>query len=186
MKTKTALAASGLIFLGLAASAGALAASRGTIDKRVAETLTEFHGLNSANKDLVGKSAGMLVFPKVTKGGVGVAGEYGEGALVVNGKTMGYYSVGAASVGLTLGVAEHSEIIMFMTADSLNAFKAAKGWSIGADAGITVVSAAASGAYDSKIEQKPILGFMFGEKGLLADLSLEGEKITPIKKGSGR
>jgi lipid-binding SYLF domain-containing protein len=182
MKLKTVLAASGLALLGLAATATTFAASKADINKRVAETLAQFNSINDANKSLIGKSAGMLVFPKVTKGGVGVAAEYGEGALMVNGKTVGYYSVGAASVGLTLGVAEHSEIIMFMTADSLRAFRATKGWSIGADAGITLVTAAASGAYDSKIEQKPILGFVFAEKGLLGDLSLEGEKITRIKK----
>jgi lipid-binding SYLF domain-containing protein len=182
MKPKTILATSGLIFLALAASTTSFAASKADINKHVAETLTQFTSLNSGNNDLISKSAGILVFPRVTKGGVGVAGEYGEGVLMVNGKTQGYYSVAAASVGLTLGVAEHSEIIMFMTADSLKAFRATKGWSIGADAGITLVSAAASGAYDSKIEQKPILGFVFGEKGLLADLSLEGEKITPIKE----
>jgi lipid-binding SYLF domain-containing protein len=181
MKFKTALAASGLALLGLAATASTLAASKAEINKRVSETLTQFHGINVANKTLIGKSAGMLVFPKVTKGGVGLAAEYGEGVLMVKGKTMGYYSVGAASVGLTLGVAEHSEIIMFMTADSLKAFRETKGWSIGADAGITIVSTSASGTYDSKIEQKPILGFVFAEKGLLGDLSLEGEKISTIK-----
>jgi lipid-binding SYLF domain-containing protein len=181
MTFKTALAASGLALLGLAATASTLAASKAEINKRVSETLAQFHGINTANKTLIGKSAGMLVFPKVTKGGVGLAAEYGEGVLMVNGKTMGYYSVGAASVGLTLGVAEHSEIIMFMTGDSLKAFRESKGWSIGADAGITIVSTSASGTYDSKIEQKPILGFVFAEKGLLGDLSLEGEKISAIK-----
>ena len=186
MKTKTVLLSTGLAALGLATAAAAYAVSKSEINERVTAAVSEFHALSPSNKALGDKSAGMLVFPKVTKGGVGVAGEYGEGVLIVNGKTMGYYSVGAASVGLTLGVAEHSEIIMFMTADSLKAFKATKGWSIGADAGITVVSAAASGAYDSKIEQKPILGFVFGEKGLLADLSLEGEKISQIKEGSGK
>jgi lipid-binding SYLF domain-containing protein len=185
MKPKKILATSGLIFLGLAASTITFAASKAEINKHVAQTLTQFNSLNAGNKNLIGKSAGMLVFPKVTKAGAGIAGEHGEGALMVDGKTQGYYSVGAASVGLTLGVAEHSEIIMFMTADSLKAFRATRGWSIGADAGITLVTAAASGAYDSKIEQKPILGFVFGEKGLLADLSLEGEKITQIKEDAG-
>jgi lipid-binding SYLF domain-containing protein len=137
--------------------------------------------MNPSNKSLGKKSAGMLVFPLVTKGGAGVAAEYGEGVLQIDGKTVGYYSVGAASVGLTLGVAKHSEIIMFMTKDSLDKFTATKGWSIGADAGITVVASSASGEYDSKIEQKPILGFKFAEKGLLGDLSLEGEKISQIK-----
>jgi lipid-binding SYLF domain-containing protein len=122
------------------------------------------------------------VFPLVTKGGAGVAAEYGEGVLQINGKTVGYYSVGAGSVGLTLGVAQHSEIIMFMTKESLDKFQATKGWSIGADAGITVVSAGANGDYDSKIEQKPILAFQFGDKGLIGDLSIEGEKITKLNK----
>ena len=101
--------------------------------------------------------------------------------LQVNGKTVGYYSVGAASVGLTLGLAKHSEIIMFMTQDALDKFTKGEGWSIGADAGITVVSQGSSGEYDSKTQNKPILGFVFAEKGLIGDLSLEGSKIKKIK-----
>ncbi len=83
-------------------------------------------------------------------------------------------------MGLTLGVAQHSEIIMFMTQDSLNKFTESKGWSVGADVGITVMKAGASGEYDSWTQQKPILGFVFSEKGLLGDLSLEGAKITRL------
>ena len=108
-------------------------------------TLSQFESLNASNKALGGKSAGMLVFPLVTKGGAGVAAEHGEGVLQIDGKTVGYYSVSAASVGLTLGVAQHSEIIMFMTKESLEKFRATKGWSIGADAGITVVKSSATG-----------------------------------------
>ncbi len=70
---------------------------------------------------------------------------------------------------------------MFMTRDSLDKFTSGKGWSIGADAGITVISTSANGSYDSATEQKPILGFMFAEKGLIGDLSFEGSKITRIK-----
>ena len=44
-----------------------------------------------------------------------------------------------------------------------------------------MVSGGAAGEYDSKLEQKPILGFIYGEKGLIADLSFEGEKISRIK-----
>jgi lipid-binding SYLF domain-containing protein len=146
-----------------------------------ASTLSTFHALNPANKSLGSKAAGILVFPRVTKGGVGIAGEYGEGVLQVNGKTVNYYSIGAASVGLTLGLGKHSEILMFMTKDALDKFTHSDGWSIGADAGITVVEAGATGDYDSKTEQKAILGFIFGEKGLIGDLSLEGSKISKLK-----
>ncbi len=180
MKTFNLITTAVIASLSLGASSTALAESKSSINTGVAAALVEFHGLNAANKSLGNKAAGTLVFPKVTKAGVGVAGEYGEGALQVNGKTIGYYSIGAASVGLTLGVAKHSEIIMFMTQESLDKFTRSDGWSVGADAGITVVHASANGEYDSKTQQKPILGFVFSEKGLIGDLSLEGSKISKL------
>jgi len=129
----------------------------------------------------VDKAVGALIFSRVTKGGAGVAGEFGEGVLQVKGETVNYYSVGSASVGLTLGVARHSEIILFMTQDALDRFLASKGGAVGADTAVAVVSEGAGGQYDSAVTGKPILGFIFGEKGFLADVSLEGSKITKIK-----
>jgi lipid-binding SYLF domain-containing protein len=180
MDIRIILATTGLAIVALASSAASFAATETQIDTRVSETILHFNTINPENKVLGDKAAGVLVFPRVTKGGIGIGGEHGQGALQVNGKTVGYYSVGAASVGLTLGLAKHSEIIMFMTQDSLDRFTSSDGWSIGADAGITVVSAGASGTYDTQTEQKPILGFAFAEKGLIADLSFEGAKISKI------
>jgi lipid-binding SYLF domain-containing protein len=180
MNMKITLATTGLAIIALTSSAALFAASETQIDSRVSKTLNHFNAINPENRVLGDKAAGVLVFPRVTKGGIGVGGEFGEGALQVNGKTVGYYSVGAASVGLTLGLAKHSEIIMFMSQDSLDKFTSSDGWSIGADAGITVVSGGASGTYDTQTQQKPILGFAFAEKGLIADLSFEGSKISKI------
>ncbi|MGA3158643.1 MAG: lipid-binding SYLF domain-containing protein [Steroidobacteraceae bacterium] len=184
MTIKSIMATTGLSILALSAGALALGATKHQINERVSTTLTQFDSFNAANKTLSNKAVGVLVFPRVTKGGVGVGAEFGEGALQVNGKTVGYYSVGAGSVGLTLGLAEHSEIIMFMTQSSLDKFTAADGWSIGADAGITVVSGGADGTISTETDHKPILGFVFAEKGLIGDLSLEGSKITKIKTGA--
>jgi len=180
MTIKIVLATTGLAIVALTSSAASFAATETQIDTRVSQTLLYFNTITPENKVLGDKAAGVLVFPRVTKGGVGVAGEFGEGVLQVNGKTVGYYKVGAASVGLTLGLAKHSEIIMFMTQDSLDKFTSSDGWSIGADAGVTVVSTGASGSYDTQTQQKPILGFVFAEKGLIADLSFEGSKISKI------
>jgi lipid-binding SYLF domain-containing protein len=180
MDIKIVLMTAGLAIVALATGAASFAATETQINSQVAETLAKFNTLNPSNKALVDKAAGVLVFPSVTKGGVGVAGEYGQGALQVKGKTVGYYSVGSGSVGLTLGVAKRSEIIMFMTQDSLDKFTSGKGWSIGADAGITVISGGAAGSYDTQTMKKPILGFIFSEKGLIGDLSFEGSKISKI------
>jgi lipid-binding SYLF domain-containing protein len=183
MTIKSILATAGLTVLAATAFSVAQGASKHQIDARVNNTLAHFESMNATNQTLTNKAAGVLIFPRVTKGGVGIAAEFGEGVLQVNGKTTGYYSVGAGSVGLTLGLAEHSEIIMFMTQSSLDKFTAADGWSIGADAGITVVSGGADGTLNTETDQKPILGFLFANKGLIGDLSLEGTKITRIKTG---
>lgn len=180
MKTFSLIAAAAVATIGLGTAAAAFADSHAKIDTGVSKALAKFQSMNAANKSLGQKAAGTLIFPKVTKAGVGLGGEYGEGALQVNGKTVGYYSLSSASLGLTLGVASHGEIIMFMTRDSLDKFSHSDGWSIGGDAEITVVKASASGEYDSRTQQKPVLAFVFSEKGLIGDLSLEGSKITKL------
>ena len=136
MKARNLYAATGLAILALCVSAVSFAASKAEIDASVSTSLKKWHAINPAHKELESKAAGMLVFPRVTKGGAGIAGEYGEGVLRVHHETMGYYSLSSASLGLTLGVAKHSEIILFMTQEALDKFKNSKGWSIGADTGI--------------------------------------------------
>jgi len=114
------------------------------------------------------------VFPSITKAGVGVGGEHGDGALLENGKTVGYYSTSGASIGLTLGVSRHSEVILFNTAEARDKFLKSANWSIGADTSVAVVKKGAGGTYDSGTLKKPVLAFVFGEKGLMGDASLQG------------
>jgi lipid-binding SYLF domain-containing protein len=175
------MAVTGLTLFALIASAPSFAGTKAEIDASANRALTRFYALNPQNKQLADKAAGILVFGRVTKGGAGVAGEYGEGALRVDGKTVDYYSTTSASVGLTLGVAHHSEVILFMTRDSLDKFRSSENWSAGADASFALVKQGSGGTYDTATLGKPILGFFFHEKGLLGDLSLQGSKITKIK-----
>jgi lipid-binding SYLF domain-containing protein len=179
MRMKSLIAA--LAVTGLIAAAPASARTKSEIDHNAARALKQFYALNPANRELAGKAAGVLVFGHVTKGGVGVGGEFGEGVLRVNGQTTGYYSIASASVGLTLGLAKHREVILFMTQGALDHFTQSDGWSAGGDSAIALVSQGAGGHYDATATGKPILGFVFGEKGLIGDLSLEGTKVTKIK-----
>jgi lipid-binding SYLF domain-containing protein len=181
MKLNTLLAALGLTVLGLVASSSSFARPASEIDASADAAVKHFYSMSPRNRELADKAVGMLVFGRVTKAGAGIAGEYGDGVLRVNGVTTGYYDVKSASVGLTLGVGEHREVILFMTQDSLDKFQASSGWAIGADAAVVVMKMGAGGEYDTTSLSKPILGFVFGEKGLLGDLSLEGSKITKIK-----
>jgi lipid-binding SYLF domain-containing protein len=182
MITIRSLIAASTAVIVLCASAMAFADSKAEIDASVNEAIAQFEKLEKAHAMLAHNAVGMLVFPRITKGGVGVSGEYGEGVLQVDGKTVDYYSVTSASIGLTLGMAKRSEIILFNTQAALDKFTKSEGWSIGADAGVALASHGAGGSYDSQTLKKPIVGFVFGEKGLIADLSLEGSKINKIDK----
>jgi len=182
MKPRHLFTAAGFAAVALLLSSVSLAATKAEIDERVHGTMQQFYQLNPAHRELVGRAKGVLVFPHITKGGVGVGGQFGEGALRIDGKNVAYYSIASASVGLTLGLAKHKEVILFMTQEALDKFTTSHGWTVGADTGVAVLSKGAGGDYDTQTLQRPILGFVFGEKGLIGDASLEGSKVTKLDK----
>jgi lipid-binding SYLF domain-containing protein len=165
----------------LAVSMLASAATTSEINTNVKAALTRFYAQSPNHRELAGKASAMLVFPRITKAGVGVGGSYGEGALRVSGNTVGYYKVTGASLGATLGAARRSEVILFMTDAAREKFMNSDGWTIGADTGVAVVKGV-GGDYDSETLQRPVLAFVFGEKGLIADVSLEGSKVTKLNE----
>ena len=128
------------------------------------------------------KAQGMLVFPEVTKAAVGVGGSYGEGALIVGGKRAGYYSTTSASIGLQLGAQTSAQIIMFMTAEALDKFRNSSGWEAGANAQVTMIDEGKAADIESVLRSTPVVAFVFGQKGLMGDLSVEGSKITKLER----
>jgi lipid-binding SYLF domain-containing protein len=166
------------------AAAPALAASKEEIDAGVKEALAELYKQSSAAQDLGAKAVGILVFPKVVKGGVGIGGEFGEGALLVGGKTSGYYNTAAGSIGFQLGLQQKSQVIMFMTQKELDKFQQQnnEGWKAGVDGSVALATLGAGGQLDTETAKKPIIGFIFSNKGLMYNLTFEGSKITKITK----
>ncbi len=158
------------------------AASREQIDAEVREAVKELYELSSSARELGGKAAGMLVFPSVYKGGIGVGGEYGEGALLIGGKTVGYYNVVSGSIGFQLGVQKKSQVVMFMSAKELEKFRASEGWKAGVDGSVAIATLGTGGEIDTNTARKPIIGFIFSNKGLMYNLTFEGSKITKIEK----
>ena len=122
------------------------------------------------------------MFPNVVKAGMGVGGEYGEGALQLRGKTDGYYNTVSLSIGFQLGVEKRSVFIAFMTDGALEKFRSADGWSIGVDASVTLITIGVGGSIDTSQINSPVIGFIFDEKGLMYNLTLEGTKISRIRR----
>lgn len=171
-----------MISLALITPSPANAASKVEIDAGVKATLTIFYAQVKSGRELARKAEGMLVFPEVYKGGIVIGGEYGEGALVIKGKTKGYYSTAAASIGLQLGGQIKSQIILFMTKQALKKFRESDGWKAGVDGSIAVINLSAGENVDTDTVRDPIIGFIFSNKGLMYNLTFEGAKITKIKK----
>jgi lipid-binding SYLF domain-containing protein len=164
------------------APASALAATAGEIDASVSEALDVFAGQVEGGRRFLDQAAGYLVFPRVIKVGVGVGGETGEGALLIKGKTAAYYRTASGSIGFQLGAQAKSIVIAFMTAESLDKFTNSAGWKVGVDGSVALIDIGAGKAIDTTNINDPVVGFVFGAKGLMYNLTLEGSKITKIDK----
>ena len=162
------------------ASGGSPVAKRESIDASVDAALSKLYQQVPGSRELVAKSRGTLVFPSVLSAGFVVGGSYGEGALRRGSRSVAYYSTAAGSVGLLAGAESKSIILLFMTQDALDKFEASKGWTVGADASVTLVTVGANAQIDSKTAQQAIIGFVMTNGGLMANISLEGTKFTRL------
>ena len=158
-----------------------LAWSAKEIDVGVKKSLNMLKDIKGGN-EVLRKSAGILVFPAVFKAGIGLGGEYGEGALLIRRRTVDYYSTAAASIGFQFGAQKKTIIIAFMDKGALKDFRNSEGWKVGADAYVTLVAVGADGSIDTAKTNKPIIAFVFDQKGLMYNLTLEGAKITKLKR----
>ena len=157
------------------------AAKRHEIDAKVNGTLSKLFETVNGSKELVSKANGVLVFPSVIKAGFVAGGEYGQGALRVGGKTVGYYSTAAASFGLQAGAQSKAVIFLFMTHDALSSFRNSKGWSVGGEGSVALVKVGANGQIDTTTATAPVQAIVMTNAGLMGDVSLSGAKISRLK-----
>jgi len=163
-------------------STNAFAASKVELDAKADAAVKTFYKTVPAGRELASKAKAMLVFPTVIKGGLGIGAEYGEGILYVGKSKRGYYRTVAASVGFQAGGQVKTQVILFMTNDALNKFKSSKGWKAGVDGSVAIATLGAGGAIDTNTLNQPVIGFILGNKGLMYNATIEGSKITKIKK----
>lgn len=179
MKFQSLILATALLF-GLISTADA--ASKDEIDAKVQEAVETFYKTSSAGKQLAEKAQAMLVFPSIVKAGFIVGGEYGEGALIVQGNTEAYYNIISASFGYQIGAQLHSQVILFMTNEALERFRYSNGWDAGFGGSVAIATSGASKEFTIDNLQEPVIAFIFSEKGLMGTISLEGSKVSKIDK----
>lgn len=150
------------------------------IDNEVNLAIEKFKKEVNGGDNFLPQIKGYLVFPEIVKAGLIVGGKYGEGALLINGKTKYYYEMAAASIGLQAGAQKYSMLIAFLSDTALNNFINSNGWEAGVDGTITVSDWGKSKDLTSFSFEKPIIAFIYGEKGYMASISIAGTKFRKI------
>ncbi len=157
-----------------------VAASAEEINIKVDAALDLFRKKVSGGNRFLSRANGILVFPDVIKAGIVIGGEYGEGALRVGGKTVEYYNTAAASIGFQLGAQSKTVVLVFLRKTALEDFRRSSGWKAGVDGSIAIVKWGVGEDINTVDIKDPIVGFVFNNKGLMYNLTLEGAKFTKI------
>ncbi len=142
--------------------------------------LQQLYGSVELAKLLGTKALAILVFPKVTKAGLGIGGQYGEGTLLKGGTAAAYYKTTGASFGLQAGGQTYGYAMFFMNAKALDEFVKASGFEVGVGPSVVLIDEGKAKTTTTTTMKDDIYAFVFGQKGLMAGLGIQGNKITKI------
>ena len=161
------------------------AKSMNEIDAAIESSLTRFTEEIQGGDSYLEGARGVLVIPRMWKAGVLIGFEFGEGALIVDGVKVQYYKALTTSLGIQVGVGSKDLIILFFDDTAMDNFLYSSGWEVGVDGAVALFTRGAAGASDTITFKDPIIGFVFGQKGLIAGVSIEGTKFTKIWPDTG-
>jgi lipid-binding SYLF domain-containing protein len=151
------------------------------LTKRSQESLAELNASAPLAKRLGPEAHAILVFPKVKKAGFGIGGQYGEGTLLKGGQAVAYYKTTGASYGLQAGGQQYGYAMFFMNEKALAELDNAKGFEVGVGPSIVMVDEGMAKTTNTNTLKEDIYAFVFAQKGLMAGLGLQGNKIEKIQ-----
>ena len=158
----------------------ALAATASAIDRDAKASLDKLYKHTPGAKALADKAVAVLVFPNIVKGGFIIAGQFGDGALRKNGKSVAYYRSLAASYGFQAGVQAFGYVLFFMDDASLQYVDNSEGWELGTGPSLVVLDAGFGKNLSTTTLQKGVYAFIFDQTGLMGGFGIQGSKITRI------
>ena len=163
-------------------SSVASAADRGALERDARAALSNLTSTVPAAKSLSGTARAVLVFPSITKAGLGIGGQYGDGVLFKGGKVAGYYNTSGASYGLQAGAQQFGYAMFMMNDKAVSALGANEGFEVGVGPSVVVVDEGKAKTMTTTTAKDDIYAFIFGQKGLMAGLGVQGNKITRLKE----
>lgn len=166
--------------IGIVSSARAETAE--DLQKNAEHSLQMLHKVNPLSIELSKHAKAVLVFPKIIKAGLVFGGSYGEGVLFENGKVRGYYNSVTGSWGLQAGAQTYGYVVFLMTEKAVKYLETSHGWEIGVGPTVVVVTEGVAKNLSSSTLKDDAYAFIFDQQGLMAGVSIEGTKISPIKR----
>ena len=158
------------------------AETKAALDMSSKEALNQLISSVPAAKALSEKAIAVLVFPSITKAGFVVGGQFGDGVMWKNGKPTAYYNTSGASFGLQAGAQTYGYALFFMKESALKSLDTANGFEVGVGPSVVVMDQGMGASHTTTTLQDDIYAFVFGQKGLMAGVGIQGNKITKITK----
>ena len=165
-----------------ATSSRANAATAEDLDKNAAQALQLLYKTNPIAAEISKKAKAVLVFPNIVKAGLIFGGAYGEGVLMKSSKVVDYYNSVTASWGWQAGAESYAYAVFLMSDKAANYLDKSKGWEIGVGPTVVVVNEGVAKNLSSSTLKDDAYAFIFDQQGLMASLSIEGTKISRIKR----
>lgn len=160
----------------------ALSASAAEIEIKTDATVKQFVETVDGAQVFLNNAKGVLVMPSIFQAGFVIGGQYGEGALRIDGRTVDYYNTVGGSFGFQIGAQTRAVILVFMEQSALDQFRSSHGWEVGVDGSVALVELGAAASLNTTSVRDPIVAFIFDNKGLMYNLTLEGSKFTKLNK----
>lgn len=168
--------------LGLSLPALLAAGTATEIQRDATAALDKLYDRSPGARALAEQAAAILVFPGIIQAGLLIGGQYGEGALLRDGQWVSYYSTAGASYGLQAGAQSYGYALFLMTPAAIRQLEVASGWEIGVGPSVVVVDEGMAKSLTTTTANDDIYAFIFDQKGLMAGIGIQGNKITRLKK----
>lgn len=163
-------------------SSPALAASAEDLDKDALQALQTLYKTNPTAEALSKNARAILVFPKIVKAGLVFGGSYGEGVLLKGSQNSGYYNSVSASWGWQAGAESYGYVVFLMSDKAIKYLDKTKGWEFGVGPSVVAVNEGIAKNLSTSTLKDDAYAFIFDQQGLMASLSIEGTKISRIKR----
>jgi lipid-binding SYLF domain-containing protein len=160
----------------------ATAATSEDLDKDSIQALKTLYQTEPFAETLSRSAKAILVFPNIVKAGLVFGGSYGEGELLEGSKVVDYYNSVTGSWGLQAGAQSYGYAVFLMTDKAIAYVKESKGWEIGVGPTVVVVDEGVAKNLSTSSLQDDAYAFIFSQQGLMAGISIEGTKISLIKR----